>query len=422
MSHKSEFINIIKERGFLHQATDLNALDELMANEKITAYSGFDCTGASLHIGHLIPIMIVRWLQKCGHKPIVLMGGGTTKIGDPSGKDETRKILSDEDINANMTGIKQVFRNFIKFADEGGNAIMVNNDDWLKNLNMIEFLRDYGKHFSVNRMLSMDSVKLRIEREQELSFLEFNYMIMQAYDFVELKNKFNCRLQIAGSDQWGNTVSGIELHRRVMAEKNKGKQNIFDEIFGLTAPLITTSSGAKMGKTASGAVWLNADMLSPYDYWQFWRNTEDADVGRFLRFFTELSIAEIEEIEKGNINEAKKILADKATELCHGKPAAIEARETARKVFEEGGASDNLPTFLIEKSVLENGIAAYELFHLVGLKDSKGEAKKLIEGGGGRINDEKITDFKMLVNLANMNGDYIKLSAGKKQHLLVKVK
>ena len=421
MSHKSEFINIIKERGFLHQATDLNALDELMANEKITAYIGFDCTAPSLHVGSLMQIMILRWLQKCGHRPIVLMGGGTTKIGDPSGKDETRKILSDEDINANMLGIKQIFRNFVKFEEEGGNAIMVNNDDWLKNFNIMSVAR----HFSVNRMLSMDSVKLRIEREQHLSLIEFLYMAYQSYDFVELNKQYNCRLQIGGSDQWGNIIMGVDLQYKVkgytgiayyIAERKK------EEVFGLTTPLITTSSGAKMGKTASGAVWLNADMLSPYDYWQFWRNTEDADVGRFLRFFTELSIAEIEEIEKGNINEAKKILADKATELCHGKPAAIEARETARKVFEEGGASDNLPTFLIEKSVLENGIAAYELFHLVGLKDSKGEAKKLIEGGGGRINDEKITDFKMLVNLANMNGDYIKLSAGKKQHLLVKVK
>ncbi|HEU5046290.1 MAG TPA: tyrosine--tRNA ligase [Rickettsiales bacterium] len=422
MSAKSEFINIIKERGFLHQCTDTDTLDALLAKEKATAYIGFDCTAPSLHVGSLMQIMILRWLQKCGHRPLVLMGGGTTKIGDPSGKDEARKMLTEADINANMAGIKTVFKNFIRFEEDGGNALMLNNDDWLKDLNYISFLRDYGRHFSVNRMMSMDSVKLRLEREQNLSFLEFNYMILQAYDFVELNKRYACRLQIGGSDQWGNIVNGVELHRRLDAS---AQENVHQHLFGLTTPLITTSSGAKMGKTASGAVWLNADMLSPFDYWQFWRNTEDADVGRFLCFFTELpmdEIARLEALEGAEINEAKKVLANEATKLCHGEEAARIAAETARKTFEEGGAGDNLKTFLVEESELKAGIPAYELFFVSGLKPSKGEARKLVEGGGARVNDEKLSDPRVLINMEHLKDGRIKLSSGKKQHLLIKVK
>lgn len=449
-NNKSEFINIIKERGFLHQCTDIEALDLLFSKEKVTAYIGFDCTAPSLHVGSLMQIMILRWLQKCGHRPIVLMGGGTTKIGDPSGKDEARKILSAEDINANMSGIKSVFGRFITFEEDGGDAMILNNDDWLKGLDYIAFLRDYGRHFSVNRMMSMDSVKLRLEREQNLSFLEFNYMILQAYDFVELNKRYNCRLQIGGSDQWGNIVNGVDLKHRVMAKEmsdrkghiavgvgntaeemdhdlaNKTKDSYQEGgIFGLTTPLITTASGAKMGKTANGAVWLNADMLSPFDYWQFWRNTEDADVGRFLRFFTELSIDEIKRLEAlqgAEINEAKKILANEATKLCHGADAANAAAETARKTFEEGGAGDSLKTIFVDKNTIESGIAAYELFYIAGLKESKGEAKKLIDGGGARVNGEKIVDPKAMITLKHMQNDYIKLSSGKKHYMLIKVK
>jgi len=452
-TYKSEFLRTLAERGFLHQCTNIDALDELMERENVTAYIGFDCTAPSLHVGSLMQIMILRWLQKCKHKPIVLLGGGTTKIGDPSGKDETRKILSDDDINANMQGIRKVFEKFVDFEEKGGNALLVNNDDWLKNLKLVDFLRDYGKHFSVNHMLSMDSVKLRLERQQNLSFLEFNYMVMQAYDFVELADKYNCRLQIGGSDQWGNIVMGIPLQDIKIRElenthegrkekekyyeeqKEKGitqdeairnwvkKRREENDIFGLTTPLITTASGAKMGKTAAGAIWLNEDMLSSFDYWQFWRNTEDADVGKFLRFFTELEISEIEVLEKGDINYAKTVLANEATALCHGKEAAKIAAETARKIFAEGGVSDDMPTFYIEKDVLAQGITSFELFHLAGLKESKGEAKKLIEGGGARLNNEKIGDARMLVDLSTFAGqDYIKLSAGKKQHLLLKLK
>jgi tyrosyl-tRNA synthetase len=428
--HKSDFLHIVKERGFFHQCTDEQGLAAALCGETpVTAYIGFDCTAPSLHVGSLMQIMILRWLQKCGHRPIVLMGGGTTKIGDPSGKDEARKLLDDYGIAANMQGIKSVFRQFLKFDNEGGNALMVNNADWLDKLNYIEFLRDYGRYFSVNRMLSMDSVKLRLEREQNLSFLEFNYMILQAYDFVELTKHYNCSLQIGGSDQWGNIVNGVELWRRMhtIGTAQIGQAQIgAKDICGLTTPLITTASGGKMGKTADGAVWLNADMLSPFNYWQFWRNTEDADVGKFLRFFTELPIAEIEKLEKlqgVEINEAKKILANEATKLCHGPEAALAAAETARKTFEEGGVGEDLKTVFIEKSVLEAGITAVDLLHSVGLQESKGAARKLIEGGGARVNDEKITDPKTKVTSANLTPDgYIKLSAGKKQHLLVKIK
>ncbi len=428
------FLQIMKERGFLHQCTDLEGLGKLMAQQKITAYIGFDCTASSLHVGSLMQIMILRWLQKCGHKPIVLMGGGTTKVGDPSGKDESRKLLDDAQINANLQGIKAVFKQYLNFKENGGNALMVNNDDWLKNLNYVSFLRDYGRHFSVNRMLSMDSVKLRLEREQELTFLEFNYMILQAYDFVELHNRFGCRLQFGGSDQWGNIINGVELHRRLMAEKNQGKQNKFDEIFGLTTPLITTSSGAKMGKTANGAVWLNADILSPFDYWQFWRNTEDGDVGRFLRFFTELPIAEIEELEKlqgAGINEAKKILANEATKLCHGPEAALAAAETARKTFEEGSAGDALLEIIIEENevVLDQNdrtaesISVRELLIRARFADSGSEAKKLILGGGVKINDRTVSDINMKVIFSDFDANRcLKLSKGKKHHALVKIR
>jgi len=412
-----DFLEIIQQRGFLHQVTDEATLKQAFT-QPVTAYIGFDCTAASLHVGSLMQIMVLRWLQKCGHRPIALMGGGTTRIGDPSGKDETRKLLNDEDIATNMAGIKKVFGNFIQFEQQGGNALMVDNNDWLKDINLINFLRDYGRHFSVNRMLSMDSVKLRLEREQNLSFLEFNYMVMQSYDFVELNQRFDCRLQIGGSDQWGNIVNGVELHRKV----NTGKP----AVFGLTTPLITTASGAKMGKTASGAVWLNPDFLSPFDYWQFWRNTEDADVGRFLRFFTELPLDEINKLEAlqgAEINEAKKILANEATKLAHGEAAALAAAETARRTFEEGTAGADLKTYEVESERLEAGIPASQLFHEAGLKESKGEAKKLIEAGGAKVNDEKITDVRLLItNKYVLPEGYIKLTAGKKNHLLIKVK
>ena len=470
---KSEFLKTLSERGFIHQGTDLEGLDALMAKESITAYIGFDCTARSLHVGNLMMIMVLRWLQKMGHKPIVLMGGGTTKVGDPSGKDESRKILSDEDINANMAGIKKVFDKFITFAPsscgltagsskhapldsavkpQNDGAIMVNNDDWLKSINYIEFLRDYGRHFSVNRMMSMDSVKLRLEREQNLSFLEFNYMILQAYDFVELNKKYNCRLQIGGSDQWGNIVNGVELHRRKNIDSRVGRdykipvqvaregeeglaqdklkkdwENLYSKhgLFGLTTPLITTSSGAKMGKTASGAVWLNADMCSPYDYWQFWRNTEDADVGRFLRFFTELPISEIETLEKyegAKINEAKIILANEATTLAHGKDAAMEAAETARKTFELGAVGDSLPEFTLAKSLLNDGsMNIRSLLTETKLAESGGDAKKLIQGNGVKLNDAAVTDINLVITSTHLNPDgFIKLSKGKKQHVIVR--
>ena len=422
---KSDFLQVVKERGFFHQCTDEAGLAKVLHEQSpVTAYIGFDCTAPSLHVGSLMQIMILRWLQKCGHRPIVLMGGGTTKVGDPSGKDESRKVLSDAQIASNLSGIKAIFKKFIQFDDAGGNALMVNNAEWLDKLNYIEFLRDYGRHFSVNRMLSMDSVKLRLEREQELTFLEFNYMILQAFDFLELKNRHQCRLQIGGSDQWGNIVNGTELHRRFMAQQNAGKINTFDPIFGLTTPLITTASGAKMGKTESGAVWLNAEQLSPFDYWQFWRNTEDADVGRFLRFFTELPIDEIKKLEAlqgAEINEAKKALANEATKLCHGEEAAKSSAETARKTFEEGGTGGDLKTVLIDKTRLDAGIAVVDLL-AESFGKSKGEARKLIEGGGAKLNDEKISDVKAVATSAQLADGTIKLSSGKKHHVLVKVK
>lgn len=410
-NYKSDFLNIFEERGFFNQCTDSAGLDNLLTKEKISAYIGFDCTAKSLHVGSVMQIMILRWLQKCGHKPIILLGGATTKIGDPSGKDESRPPLSDAQIEENKAGIK---KNFEQFGL--GSATFVDNSEWLQKLNYIDFLRDVGRHFSVNKMLSFDSVKLRLEREQNLSFIEFNYMILQAYDFMELAKKYSCRLQIGGSDQWGNIVNGTDLSRRL--------GNKLD-LFGLTTPLMTTSDGKKMGKTASGAVWLSPEMLTPYDYWQFWRNTADADVGRFLRIFTELPISEIQKLESlkdAEINEAKKILATESTKLCHGEKAAKDAEETAKKTFEEGKLGGALPVIEISKDELEKGIPAFSIIHRLKLAESGGEARRIIRGKGGRINDKVIENENQLVTLSEANSDgMIKVSSGKKHHALIKV-
>lgn len=408
---KSEFLKILRDRGFFNQCTDEAQLDHALSSGKVTAYTGYDATAKSLHVGNLLSVMMLRWLQKTGHKPIILLGGGTTKVGDPSGKDEGRKLLSDADILSNINGIKTVFEKFIDLK----NAEVVNNDDWLKNLNYIEFLRDFGRHFTINRMLTFDSVKLRLEREQPLTFLEFNYMLLQAYDFHELYKRYGCTLQMGGSDQWGNIINGVELIRRVLHK----------ESFGLTCPLLTTSSGAKMGKSVSGAVWLNSDMLGPYDYYQFWRNTEDADVAKFLKLFTELPLTEIARLEKlegADINEAKKVLAFEATKMCHGEASASQAAETARKTFEEGASAQGLPTFALPRAKLAEGIPAFVLFKEAGLASSGGESKRLIAGGGARINDEKVSNDQHPVTLGDLGPDQtIKLSAGKKKHVLVVV-
>ncbi len=413
-AHKSAFIQTVTERGFLHQCTDIEQLDKLATDGVVSAYIGFDCTAPSLHVGSLLPIMLLRILQQSGHKPIVLMGGGTTLVGDPSGKDASRQLLDEAAINANMASIKEIFSRFLTFGDGPTDAVMVNNADWLKDLNYIEFLRDYGAHFSINRMLTFDSVKLRLDREQTLSFLEFNYMILQAYDFLELGRRTGCKLQMGGSDQWGNIVNGVELARRVDGA----------ELFGLTSPLLTTASGAKMGKTADGAVWLNAEQLAPYDYWQYWRNTEDGDVGRFLRLFTELPLDEITRLEKlegVEINDAKKVLAFEATKMAHGKQAAEAAAETARQTFEEGKLGADLPTVDIKRVDLENGIPAFKAMVQAGLCSSNGEARKLIKGGGARINDVAIASETQSVTAQDLNSDgIIKLSAGKKRHALLK--
>jgi tyrosyl-tRNA synthetase len=411
---KSEFLSSIAERGFIHQCTDDGALDTLLAGPAPQcAYIGFDCTADSLHVGSLVPILLLRWLQKTGHKPIVLMGGGTTKVGDPSGKDESRKILTEDDIARNMAGIRGVFEKFLTFGDGPTDAVMVDNAAWLDELEYIPFLREYGRHFSVNRMLSFESVKLRLEREQPLSFLEFNYMILQAYDFLELSRRSNCVLQMGGSDQWGNIVNGVELTRRVDG----------DTVFGLTSPLITTASGEKMGKTAAGAVWLNKERLSPYEYFQFWRNTADPDVGRFLRLFTELpldEIARLETLKDADINEAKKILAIEATAMCHGRAEAEAAAETARATFEDGAQGSALPTVEIARGDLESGIPVFQLFVQAGLSKSNGEARRLIRGGGGRINDAVVGDETQTVTATDINTEgVIKLSAGRKNHSLV---
>jgi tyrosyl-tRNA synthetase len=413
-TYKSDFLNVLAERGFIHQVSEPEALDARAKAGAITAYIGFDCTAASLHVGSLLPIMMLHWLQKTGHRPIALMGGGTTRVGDPSGKDESRRILTDEMINENLAGIRAIFSKFLTFDDAGGNAVMANNADWLNNLNYIDFLRDVGRHFSVNRMLSFDSVKLRLDRQQELSFLEFNYMVLQAYDFVELNKRYGCVLQMGGSDQWGNIVNGIDLGRRMLNA----------QLFALTAPLITTSSGAKMGKTAAGAVWLNADLVSPYDYWQYWRNTEDGDVARFLKLFTVLPMNEIARLGalKGNeINETKKVLATEATALVHGRAAADQAAETARKTFEEGTTSLSLPTVPVSQKDLSAGVGVLHAFVLAGLAASNGEVRRAIGNGAVAVNDVRITSDKHVITGGDIKSDgVIKLSLGKKQHVLLK--
>ena len=413
-TYKSDFLNVLASRGFIHQVSEPEALDARACASAITAYIGFDCTAPSLHVGSLLQIMMMYWLQQTGHRPIALMGGGTTRVGDPSGKDESRKILTEDDINRNLAGIRAVFAKFLRFGDKPGDAVMANNADWLNSLNYVDFLRDIGRHFSVNRMLSFDSVKLRLERQQELSFLEFNYMILQAYDFVELNRRHGCILQMGGSDQWGNIVNGIDLGRRAL--------NV--QLFALTSPLITTSSGAKMGKTAAGAVWLDPDMLSPYDYWQYWRNTEDGDVVRFLKLFTVLPLDEIGRLaalEGQEINEAKKVLATEATAMLHGRAAADAAADTARRTFEDGTLAQTLPSVAIARAELDQGLGALSAFVRAGLVASNGEARRQIKGGGLKVNDETVTDEKMMLTSRDLTPEgVIKLSLGKKRHILLK--
>jgi tyrosyl-tRNA synthetase len=410
MDHfKSEFLRTLFERGFLHQVTDGAALDAAASSGRITGYIGFDATADSLHVGSLVQIMLLRHLQRCGHRPIVLMGGGTTKIGDPSGRDETRQLLTDAQINTNIAGIRRIFDRFLRFEDTPGGAVMANNDAWLSELKYIPLLRDIGRHFTINRMLTMDSVKLRLEREQPLTFLEFNYMILQGYDFVELNKRYGCTLQMGGSDQWGNIVQGVELGRRLHEA----------QLFGVTSPLIATASGAKMGKTASGAVWLNPERLSPYDYWQFWRNTEDGDVGRFLRMFTELPLAEIARLEAlagAEINAAKEILATEATRLCHGEVAAAEAAATATRAF-AGDAAQGLPTY----TLVQEEVAIVDVVLALGMAASKNDARRLIEQGGVKINDRPVAGPTARVTAADFDaGGTIRLSVGKKRHGLIR--
>ena len=414
---RSEFMRVLHAREFVHQCTDEIALDALAADGKITAYIGFDCTADSLHVGSLVQIMMLRRLQRSGHKPIVLMGGGTTKIGDPSGRDESRLLLSDAQIAENKAGIQRCFARFLKFGDGPTDAVMVDNADWLDGLEYVSFLREIGMHFSLNRMLKFDSVRMRLEREQPMTFLEFNYMILQAYDFMELSRRQKCVLQMGGSDQWGNIVNGIELARRIDSTN----------LYGLTTPLITLASGAKMGKTAQGAVWIDEARLGSYDYWQFWRNTDDRDVCKFLRLFTELPLEEIAHIEsvKGEeLNEAKKLLANHATTLCHGEEAAKIAADTAHRAFGGGGGESNfggLPEVSAPEKDLQVGIPAFQLIHDAGLCDSRGAARRLIRGGGVRLNDKVVTEEDAAITLANCNDDgLIKLSAGKKRHILVR--
>ena len=413
--YTSSFLRVMSERNFIHQITDWTSLDTLLSEKNMVAYIGFDCTADSLHVGSLVQIMMLRYFQKCGHRPIVLMGGGTTKVGDPSGKDDARQLLSDNEIEKNKQGIKAVFEKYLNFGVGPSDAIMCDNDEWLSGLEYVQFLRDYGRHFSVNRMLSFDSVKLRLDREQPLSFLEFNYMILQAYDFLELSRRFDCCLQMGGSDQWGNIVNGVELARRVDQKS----------VFGLTTPLVTTASGAKMGKSAQGAIWLNSDRLSPYDFWQYWRNTEDEDVDRFLKLFTELPLDEIARLSalKGNeLNEAKKILAHEVTQLCHGRDAANSVAESARKTFEEGSIGQDLPFIIINKNDLENGVWVIEAMRKLALIQSNGEGRRLIANGGVRVNDTVINDPEKQLNVSDVSiSGMIKLSAGKKRHALVKL-
>lgn len=411
---KSDFLNILQERGFIHQCSDFEGLDAIAAKGEAIAYVGYDCTAPSLHIGNYLTMMLLHWFQQSGNKPITLMGGGTTMVGDPSGKDETRAIRTVAEIEANKASIRGVFAKVLRYGDGKDDAIMLDNAEWLTKLNWIEMLRDVGRHFSVNRMLTMDSVRLRLEREQEMSFIEFNYMICQAYDFVELAKRTGCHLQMGGSDQWGNIIMGVDLGRRMGTH----------QLYALTTPLLTTASGAKMGKTAQGAVWLNADQFSPYDFWQYWRNTEDADVGKFLKLFTTLPMSEIKKLEAlggSEINEAKKVLATEATALLHGRDAANEAAETARRTFEEGALAETLPTVEIPRGELEAGIGVLNAFVKAGLVASNGEARRQIKGGGLRVNDEPVADEKMELSAANLTPEgVIKLSFGKKKHVLIK--
>ena len=413
---KSDFVAALMERGYVHQCSDFEGLDTKAKSGELISYIGYDCTAPSLHVGHLLSIMMLAWLQRTGGgKPIPLMGGGTTRVGDPSGKDETRKILTIETIDANKAAIKKIFSNFLTFGDGKTEAVMADNAEWLTKLNYIEFLRDVGRHFSVNRMMSMDSVKMRLERDQELSFIEFNYMCLQAYDFVELNRRYGCLAQMGGSDQWGNIVTGIDLGRRMGTP----------QLYALTAPLLTTSSGAKMGKTAAGAVWLEPDLLSPYGYWQFWRNAEDADVARFLKLFTFLAVDEINRLAAlggSEVNEAKKILANEATALVHGRKAADEAAETARKTFEEGVAADTLPTVEISAAEMDAGVGVLTAFVQAGLVASTGEARRQIKGGGLRVNDAPVSDERGVLRAADLRDGAIKLSIGKKKHVLLKAR
>jgi tyrosyl-tRNA synthetase len=410
----SEFLNILSERGFIHQCSDYEGLDALAAKKGIIGYIGFDCTAPSLHIGSLVQIMLLYWAQQTGQKPIALMGGGTTRVGDPSGRDESRRLLTIEEIEANKRGIQDVFARFLHFGDGPGDAVMVDNAEWLTRLNYIDMLREVGRHFSVNRMLTMDSVKLRLERDQELSFIEFNYMVLQAYDFVELARRYGCNLQMGGSDQWGNIVTGIDLGRRMGTH----------QLYALTSPLITTSSGAKMGKTAAGAIWLNAGMRSPYEYWQFWRNTEDADVGRFLKLFTTLPLGEIARLESlggAEINEAKKVLANEATKMVHGTEAAREAAETARKTFEEGTTVLTLPSIDVPRSEIDAGFGVLSAFVRAGLAASNSEVRRAIANNAVQVNGERITDDTRMITGADVTAaGVVKLSMGRKKHVLLR--
>jgi tyrosyl-tRNA synthetase len=411
---KSDFLNVLQQRGFIHQCSDFDGLDALAAKGQAIAYVGYDCTAPSLHIGNYLTMMMLHWLQQTGNKPITLMGGGTTMVGDPSGKDESRALRSIEEIEANKSSIRGVFAKVLRYGSGASDALMLDNAEWLTKLNWIEMLRDIGRHFSVNRMLTMDSVRLRLEREQEMSFIEFNYMVCQAYDFVELSRRTGCRLQMGGSDQWGNIVNGVDLGRRMGTP----------QLFALTTPLLTTASGAKMGKTAQGAVWLNADAFSPYDFWQYWRNVEDGDVVKFLKLFTTLPLGEIERLaalQGAEINDAKKALADAATTLLHGADAARIAAETARQTFEEGAIAENLPTVEISRAELEAGAGVLALFVKAGLVASNGEARRQIKGGGLRVNDTPVTDEKLMLRLADLTPEgVVKLSLGRKRHVLLK--
>ncbi|AXS40830.1 tyrosine--tRNA ligase [Breoghania sp. L-A4] len=411
---KSDFLRILSERGFIHQCSDPEGLDALFRSETVSAYIGFDCTAPSLHVGSLVQIMMLHWMQQCGHRPIVLMGGGTTRVGDPSGKDAARQLLSAEQIEANKAGIRTIFTKFLSFEGGDNAAVMADNADWLLGLHYVDFLRDVGRHISVNQMIQRDSVKLRLQREQHLSFLEFNYMVLQAYDYVELNRRYGCALQMGGSDQWGNIISGIDLGRKIEDAA----------LYALTTPLLTTASGAKMGKTADGAVWINAEQLSPYDYWQYWRNTEDADVGKFLKLFTTLpldEIARLEALEGAELNDAKTVLATEATTMAHGREAAGQAAETARQTFVEGGTAATLPSVDVPRADLDAGLGVLTAYVTAGLCGSNGDVRRNIKGGAVRINDVPVNDDKRVLTASDLSADgVIKLSLGKKKHVLLR--